>query len=294
MSNDKETRPEIKLNRKMRMWNKYRIFCIIAAVILVVVIVVVAAVKGITGDKNKQVAENPTPSQGQSQTYVPEATTTAVETTGAEQTTKQEETTTTQAASSGSGLKLSGSAEAETFTNKDYYSDTVFMGDSVISGIESYGYLNNVVGNVNATSGKLESYVNEAMKSNPSKVFIMVGHNDANYGTIKEESLASNITDIVAAIHKKNSSTKVYVLSITPITSAYEKKSSTNVKQSYIDKANSLIEENASSGKYTYVDVASAYKDTNGYMKTDCTGNGINLKNSYYPFLLNGIAEVVK
>ena len=294
MSNDKETKPEIKLNRKMRMWNKYKIFCIIAAVILVVVIVVVAAVKGITGGKNKQVAENPTPSQKQSQTYVPEATTAAGVTTAAEQTTKQEETTTTQAAPSGSGLKLSGSAEAVEFTKKDYYSNSVFMGDSVISGIESYGYLDNVVGNVNATSGKLESYVSEAMKSNPSKVFIMVGHNDANYGTIKEESLASNITDIVEEIHKKKSSTKVYVLSITPITSAYEKKSSTNVKQSYIDKANSLIEENASSGKYTYVDVASAYKDTNGYMKTDCTGNGINLKNSYYPFLLNGIAEAVK
>ena len=294
MSNDKETKPEIKLNRKMRMWNKYKIFCIIAAVILVVVIVVVAAVKGITGGKNKQVAENPTPSQKQSQTYVPEATTAAGVTTAAEQTTKQEETTTIQAAPSGSGLKLSGSAEAVEFTKKDYYSDSVFMGDSVISGIESYGYLDNVVGNVNATSGKLESYVSEAMKSNPSKVFIMVGHNDANYGTIKEESLASNITDIVEEIHKKKSSTKVYVLSITPITSAYEKKSSTNVKQSYIDKANSLIEENASSGKYTYVDVASAYKDTNGYMKTDCTGNGISLKNSYYPFLLNGIAEVTK
>ena len=294
MSNDKETKPEIKLNRKMRMWNKYKIFCIIAAVILVVVIVVVAAVKGITGGKNKQVAENPTPSQKQSQTYVPEATTAAGVTTAAEQTTKQEETTTTQAAPSGSGLKLSGSAEAVEFTKKDYYSDSVFMGDSVISGIESYGYLDNVVGNVNATSGKLESYVSEAMKSNPSKVFIMVGHNDANYGTIKEESLASNITDIVEEIHKKKSSTKVYVLSITPITTAYEKRTSTNVKQSYIDKANSLIEENASSGKYTYVDVASAYKDTNGYMKTDCTGNGISLKNSYYPFLLNGIAEVTK
>ena len=294
MSNDKETKPEIKLNRKMRMWNKYKIFCILAAVILVVVIVVVAAVKGITGGKNKQVAEKPTPSQKQSQTYVPEATTAAGVTTAAEQTTKQEETTTTQAAPSGSGLKLSGSAEAVEFTKKDYYSDSVFMGDSVISGIESYGYLDNVVGNVNATSGKLESYVSEAMKSNPSKVFIMVGHNDANYGTIKEESLASNITDIVEEIHKKKSSTKLYVLSITTITSAYEKKSSTNVKQSYIDKANSLIEENASSGKYTYVDVASAYKDTNGYMKTDCTGNGINLKNSYYPFLLNGIAEAVK
>ena len=274
MSNNKETKSQIKLNRKMRLWNKYRIFCIIAAVVLVVIIVASVAVKNINGKKNNELANN-------------NVTTTAAQ---QESTTQQ---ITTQAAT-GSTLKLAGSASAEQFTKKDFYNGTVFLGDSVISGISSYGYLDNVYGNVNATSAKLEDYVSAAMAVNPSKVFIMVGHNDANYGTIKEESLADHIVSIVEAIHKSSSSTKVYVLSMTPITSAYENKQSINVKQSYIDTANKLIEQKAVTGNYTYIDVASAYKDDSGYMKTECTGNGINLTTSYYPFLLNGIADLAK
>ncbi len=288
MSNNKETKSQIKINKKMRLWNKYRMLCIIAGIVIVVIIAGTVAVKNITGNKNNNdVAENITTTASQTQNNEPQTTT------AAQQTTAAQEQTTTQAAA-GSTLKLAGSASAEQFTKKDFYNGTVFLGDSVISGIAGYGYLDNVYGNVNATSAKLEDYVSAAMANNPSKVFIMVGHNDANYGTIKEEALSDHIVSIVEAIHKSNSSAKVYVLSITPITSAYENKQSINVKQSYIDTANKLIEDKAATGKYTYIDVASAYKDDSGYMKTECTGNGINLTNSYYPFLLNGIADLAK
>lgn len=287
MSNNKETKSQIKLNRKMRLWNKYRIFCIIAAVVLVAIIGASVAVKNINGKKNNELANNNVTTTAALAQNNEQQTTTAAQ---QESTTQQ---TTTQAAT-GSTLKLAGSASAEQFTKKDFYNGTVFLGDSVISGISGYGYLDNVYGNVNATSAKLEDYVSAAMAVNPSKVFIMVGHNDANYGTIKEESLADHIVSIVEAIHKSSSSTKVYVLSMTPITSAYENKQSINVKQSYIDTANKLIEQKAVTGNYTYIDVASAYKDDSGYMKTECTGNGINLTTSYYPFLLNGIADLAK
>lgn len=288
MSNNKETKSQIKINKKMRLWNKYRMLCIIAGIVIVVIIAGTVAVKNITGNKNNNdVADNITTTASQTQNNEPQTTT------AAQQTTAAQEQTTTQAAA-GSTLKLAGSASAEQFTKKDFYNGTVFLGDSVISGIAGYGYLDNVYGNVNATSAKLEDYVSAAMANNPSKVFIMVGHNDANYGTIKEEALSDHIVSIVEAIHKSNSSAKVYVLSITPITSAYENKQSINVKQSYIDTANKLIEQKAATGKYTYIDVASAYKDDSGYMKTECTGNGINLTNSYYPFLLNGIADLAK
>ena len=288
MSNNKETKSQIKINKKMRLWNKYRMLCIIAGVVIVVIIAGTVAVKNITGNKNNNdVADNITTTALQTQNNELQTTT------AAQQTTAAQEQTTTQAAA-GSTLKLAGSASAEQFTKKDFYNGTVFLGDSVISGIAGYGYLDNVYGNVNATSAKLEDYVSAAMANNPSKVFIMVGHNDANYGTIKEEALSDHIVSIVEAIHKSNSSAKVYVLSITPITSAYENKKSINVKQSYIDTANKLIEQKAATGKYTYIDVASAYKDDSGYMKTECTGNGINLTNSYYPFLLNGIADLAK
>lgn len=288
MSNNKETKSQIKINKKMRLWNKYRMLCIIAGIVIVVIIAGTVAVKNITGNKNNNdVADNITTTASQAQNNEPQTTT------AAQQTTAAQEQTTTQAAA-GSTLKLAGSASAEQFTKKDFYNGTVFLGDSVISGIADYGYLDNVYGNVNATSAKLEDYVSAAMANNPSKVFIMVGHNDANYGTIKEEALSDHIVSIVEAIHKSNSSAKVYVLSITPITSAYENKQSINVKQSYIDTANKLIEDKAATGRYTYIDVASAYKDDSGYMKTECTGNGINLTNSYYPFLLNGIADLAK
>jgi hypothetical protein len=44
----------------------------------------------------------------------------------------------------------------------------------------------------------------------------------------------------------------------------------------------------------TYIDVASAFKDGTGYMTASFTGNGSNIYNEYYPFLLNGIAGVIK
>jgi lysophospholipase L1-like esterase len=294
MSNNNETKPQIKINRKMRMWNKYRLVCIMAAVALVVVIAAVAVVKTASGRKND--GDVTASLKNDIGTSAAEATTQT-----ASQAASQEETqaTTAQeataaAASNGSTLTVSGTVSAVQFTSKDFYSNAVFLGDSIVSGISTYGYLDDVFGNVNATSAKLENYVSTAVATKPDKLFIMVGHNDANYGTIKEETLASNVIELVEAVHKSSSATKVYVLSLTPVTSAYEKKTSNNVSQSYIDKANSLFEENAAANNYTYIDVASAYKDDTGYLNQQCTGNGINITTSYYPFMLNGIAEVAK
>jgi hypothetical protein len=294
MSNNNETKPQIKINRKMRMWNKYRLVCIMAAVALVVVIAAVAVVKTASGRKND--GDVTASLKNDIGTSAVEATTQA-----ASQAASQEETqattaqeTTAAAVSNGSTLTVSGTVSAVQFTSKDFYSNAVFLGDSIVSGISTYGYLDDVFGNVNATSAKLENYVSTAVATKPDKLFIMVGHNDANYGTIKEETLASNVIDLVEAVHKSSSATKVYVLSMTPVTAAYEKKTSNNVTQSYIDTANALFEQNASANNYTYIDIASAYKDDTGYLNQQCTGNGINITTSYYPFMLNGIAEVAK
>jgi hypothetical protein len=291
MSNNNETKPQIKINKKMRMWNKYRIVCIMAAVALVVVIAAAAVVKVASGGKNNgDVAANLSTSATQATTQAVSQDATQAET----QATTAQETTAASAASNSSTLTVSGTVSSVQFTSKDFYSNAVFLGDSIVSGISTYGYLDDVFGNVNATSAKLENYVSTAVATKPDKLFIMVGHNDANYGTIKEETLASNVIDLVEAIHKASSSTKVYVLSMTPVTAAYEKKTSNNVSQSYIDTANALFEQNAAANDYTYIDIASAYKDDTGYLNQQCTGNGINITTSYYPFMLNGIAEVAK
>jgi hypothetical protein len=300
MSNNNETKPQIKINKKMRMWNKYRMVCIMAAVALVVVIAAVAVVKTASGGKkdgdvtaNLKTDLSTSATQATTQAVSQESTQAAAQqTTAAQETTAA--STAASAVSNGSTLTVSGTVSSVQFTSKDFYSNAVFLGDSIVSGISTYGYLDDVYGNVNATSAKLENYVSTAVATKPDKLFIMVGHNDANYGTIKEETLASNVIDLVEAVHKSSSATKVYVLSMTPVTAAYEKKTSNNVTQSYIDTANALFEQNAASNNYTYIDIASAYKDDTGYLNQQCTGNGINITTSYYPFMLNAIAEVAK
>lgn len=49
-----ETKSEIKLNRKMRMWNKYRNYFITGVVIVIVLIVLAIIFKGCSGKKEKR------------------------------------------------------------------------------------------------------------------------------------------------------------------------------------------------------------------------------------------------
>ena len=89
-------------------------------------------------------------------------------------------------------------------------------------------------------------------------------------------------------------SAQVYIISIMPVTSDFEARTKTNIKQTAIDEVNQKLQEQAASKQVGFIDAASAFKDGTGYLSTTYTGNGTNLYNRYYPFLLNGIAEAVK
>ena len=56
-----ETKSEIKLNRKMRMWNKYRNYFITGVVIVIVLIVLAIIFKGCSGKKKNDTVEVKTP-----------------------------------------------------------------------------------------------------------------------------------------------------------------------------------------------------------------------------------------
>ena len=115
MSNNREDegRPEIKINKKMRTWNKYRNYCFIAAGVIVVILAVFIVVNMVTKDKdnsdvaNRTTSHNNTVSQTKEDSSNTQATTQPEPT--KEQTTTQQ--TTTKAQQTGGTLKVSGSAE---------------------------------------------------------------------------------------------------------------------------------------------------------------------------------------
>lgn len=289
-SNKENTKTEIKLNRKMRLWNRYKTYIIGGVSVLVILGVGTGVVKLTTGSK-----KNPQDSQTASveDTHATEATT-AQQTTQAQST--QAATEATTAAPAVKTAKLEGSAAGQEYTSKDFYASSMFLGDSVMEGVSYYGYVpsTQVISNGNMTTDKAVGYINEVASANPAKVFIMVGLNDCNYDTRTVDDMMEYYSQMVSGIKKSHPDTQVYLLSVLPVTKGFEAKTTTKIKQSVIEEINTAMAQKAASMNASYIDVASAFKDGTGYMNPEYTSNGYNLKNEYYPFLLNGIAGVAK
>ena len=295
-NNLRDGKTSVKLNRKMRMWHKYRNYCIGAAGVLVVLIVCIAAIN-IMGKSSAKKQENvAVPPTTPSQSVAQNTTQPATEAPTQEQTTKAQEETTTEAPKASGNLKVEDSAEVQEFSSEDFYSDSVFIGDAVITGIAYYGFLDDshVVADGNLTTDKALDKVDSVASSNPSKVFIMLGINDVNYGTRGADVIAENLITLANEIKSSAPSAKVYILSVLPVTNSFETKTTNQISQSAINDVNDTVGVLAESAGITYIDIASAFKDTTGYLDGECTSNGSNIVHDYYPFLLNSIAGVVK
>lgn len=297
-NNLKDGKTQIKLNRKMRMWHKYRNYCIGAAGVLVVLVICIGIInvmgKSATKDKDDAAVPPTTATQQAAQT---QPQTTQAPTEAPTQAPTQEATTeasTTLVLSS--TLTVAGSAETQEFTSEEFYSDAVFLGDSIVSGISYYGFLEDsqVVADGNMTTDKALDQVSSVTSKNPSKVFIMVGLNDVNYGTRGADVIAENLVTLANEVKSGAPSAKVYILSLLPVTNNFETKTTNQISQAAINDVNDAVSVLAASAGFTYIDVASAFKDTTGYLGGDYTSNGSNIVHDYYPFLLNSIAGVAK
>ena len=279
---------EIKLNKKMRMWNKYKNLVYVCVGVVAAVVVCIAAYKGITGSSDN------TDKKSAAQTTVAGNNTT--QSTQSQNITQQTTMANTTQAAGVTPLTLAGPAQAQEYTSRDYYNGSIFIGDSIIDGIAYYNYIDSaqIYADGNNTTDKTEKYLDDIIKLTPARVFIMVGLNDANYGTRSAQTIAENIMAIASQIKTASPNTNVCVLSLLPITQEFEAKANVNAKQSVLDEINNIVMAACPSNSVTYVDVATAFKDTSGYMNPQYTGNGSNIYNEYYPFLLNGIAGVVK
>ncbi len=296
-----EGKPQVKINRKMRMWNKYKNYCFIGGGVLSVVLVIVLCVWLLPDKDDNNVVNNPT--EAVTKDYVAQLGTQGAtnESTEAQSQTSNETQvpteaptqTPTQAPTEAPTQAVSTAPGKVTFTAKDKFNDAVFVGDTVVNGISYYRYLEagKVVSNINMVSEQAVNHVNTVMASNPKKVFIMVGLNDANYGSRTVDFITGGIEKFVKAVKAKNSSTEVYVLSVLPVTKDFESRS--KVKQSFLNELNYALSTKASSMGAKYIDVATNFKDSNGYMFTQCSGTGSNLKQEYYPFLLNKIGDLM-
>ena len=283
---------DIRINKKMRLWNKYKNYIIgfvgLFAVVFLVIFMVNGGGKSGTDDSMKAtVSDEVSTSTKDSANQSTQAATNQ---------TKSTTQATTQSSSVNKVYTTTKVLAKEEFTTASFYDNSVFLGDFIVSGIEYYGFLgkNKVIADTNLTTDKALANIDQLASYAPQKVFIMLGINDLNYGVRGVDTIVDNYATLIAQIKAKLPSAKIYILSVLPITQAYESKANVYIRKANLDQLNSKLKEIVTTSGVDYLEVGIPFQNSTGYLNENVTSNGLNISNDYYGFLLNTIADMLK
>jgi len=283
---------DIRINKKMRLWNKYKNYIVglvgIFAVVFFVVFLLKGCGKNISDEsKNTIVSDEVIVSTKDSDNQTTQSATDQ---------TKSTTQATTQATLVNKVYTTTKVLAKENFTAASFYDNSVFLGDSIVSGIGYFGYLvsNKVIADTNLTTDKALGNVDQLASYAPQKVFIMLGINDLNYESRSADAIAANYATLIAQIKAKLPSAKIYVLSVLPITQSYETKASIYIRKANLDQLNSKLKEMVTTSGFDYLEIATPFQSSTGYLNESVTSNGQNISSDYYGFLLNTIADMLK
>ncbi len=175
-----------------------------------------------------------------------------------------------------------------------YFSDAVFVGDSITTGIDLYSSLTNA--SVVASTGiNLETFLTATPVRNKAgdkvtipdavkelkakKIYLMLGTNGLDWMTV--DQMIEQYQKIFDKLKKDNPKAIFYIQSIPPITREKEKKAdqmSVKKIREFNDRLLKLAEKN----KAYYVDVFSALVSEDGYLSSEISTDGVHFDSSVY------------
>lgn len=192
------------------------------------------------------------------------------------------------------------SAPVDAYTSTSYeegfYDNSLFIGDSIATGLVGYGYLDskNVFAQVglnpdsvfSSTDDNGDTAITKAASMQPDKVFIMLGSNGLAF--LGTSYMSEKIAALVDELSEQCPATNIYVISITPVTKAHEAEG--NETMADINEYNSLLESVCSDKGVAYIDLCSHFVDAEGYFaSTYAEIDGLHFLGTAYVEMLNFI-----
>lgn len=176
--------------------------------------------------------------------------------------------------------------------DNSYFTNAMFVGDSITTGIDLYGIIKGVpvvayTGiNTNTVltskvfrtnSGKI-TFLQKMRQYNPKYIYIMLGTNGIHFQS--KTSFISGYSKFVDAVKKQHPNAIIYLQSILPVSA--KKSSDKRFANSKINEYNALVQNLAKEKGIYYLNVAEAFKDKSGNMPSAATSDGIHFGPAYY------------
>lgn len=165
-------------------------------------------------------------------------------------------------------------------------SSTVFLGDSIIAGVEwselmdDDTYLNRGIPG-DDSAGVIDRLM-DILNSSPDKIVMMVGVNDL-HRTGDSDKLLENYKMIIETVEENSPNTELYINSILPYNvNKYDLASTTKMSNDLINDTNDKLRKIAEESDVNYIDLHSLLVDEKGELQDDFTFDGLHLNGEAY------------
>lgn len=168
--------------------------------------------------------------------------------------------------------------------------EIIFLGDSITeAGAWSELFNKPLIinrGIAGDTSSGLLRRLEEVLRSNPAKIFLMIGVNDLLF--VGSGDILKNYEAIIKQIKEKSPDTKLYLQSVLPVN---REVSLIPIKNETINDLNTGIQELAEKYDLPYLDIHQLLKDDKGQLNEKYTSDGIHLNGAAYLTWTKAIAQ---
>ena len=187
-----------------------------------------------------------------------------------------------------------------------YFGKCAFVGDSITVGLADYQLVSskNVFAEIGMNIEKInteklqtadygETTVLDALQqAKPENIYIMLGSNGIAW--LSADDMIAYYSDFVDSIKASLPDSKIYILSIPPVTAAREQAENEAIQNSDIDSYNSKLLKLANSKELYYVDINTALKGNDGKLpESDAAEDGMHFQKATYRVMLDYILSHV-
>lgn len=179
--------------------------------------------------------------------------------------------------------------------DKEFYNNTLFIGDSIFTGFSGFGYLlpENVFAQVglnpeSALTKQIDGVTaaEKALAMQPERICIMLGTNGLAF--LSSDYMVSEMSKLVDSLKENCPDTQIVILSIPPVTEEHEKENPEKI--AVISDYNSKLEALAEEKECTYIDIFTMLQDENGYLAEEYAEvDGLHFLGKAYGVVLSRI-----
>lgn len=179
--------------------------------------------------------------------------------------------------------------------DKSFFSNSLFIGDSIFTGFSGFGYLepDNVFAQVglnpeSAVTKEINGVtaVKKAEEMQPDHICIMLGTNGLAF--LSAEYMAKEMSELVDSLRTVSPDSKIIILSIPPVTAEHESENPEKIP--VIMDYNSKLLKTAEEKDCMYIDIFTMLQDDDGYLAADyAEADGLHFLGKAYGVVLSRI-----